>query len=123
VTSMIDVSDGLATDLNHLAEASRLGAEILGDNLPFSKETEALAALLEVDPVKWSLSGGEDYALLFTVSPSNAENLQSLIRSRIHREIWQVARMTAEPGLRYLAKGKSQPLINRGYEHFRSKGS
>jgi len=123
VTSMIDVSDGLAADLRHLTEASSLGAEILADRLPFSEEAKDLAAVLDRDPAEWALSGGEDYALLFTVPPSNAGNLRHLIRDRLDREIWQVARMLAEPGLFYLSKGQSRPLTSRGYEHFRSKGS
>ena len=123
VTSMIDVSDGLSTDLGHLAEASNLGAEIFGENLPFSKEARLLAERLAISPAQWALFGGEDYALLFTVQPSNVEKLLGLIRKRLHREIWPIARMKAEPGLTYLAEGKSRSLSSRGYEHFRFEGS
>ncbi|MBW2062699.1 MAG: thiamine-phosphate kinase [Deltaproteobacteria bacterium] len=123
VTSMIDVSDGLATDLNHLVEASALGAEIFLDDLPLSKEAQALANELNVDPIEWALFGGEDYALLFTVPGSSVEALRQMVHEGLDREIWRVAQVTPKPGLFCLSEGRSRPLTSRGYEHFRSKGS
>ena len=64
-TSMIDISDSLSTDLNHICEQSRVGAVIYEDRIPLSKELKK--AEFKKGPLHYALSGGEDYELLFTV--------------------------------------------------------
>ncbi len=66
-TSMIDISDGLASDLLHICRASGCGARIYLDRLPIAKESYALAEELNIDPVVAALNGGDDHELLFTV--------------------------------------------------------
>ncbi len=66
-TSMIDISDGLASDLLQICKSSACGARIHLDRLPIAKETHAMADELNADPVVAALNGGEDYELLFTV--------------------------------------------------------
>jgi len=119
VTAMIDLSDGLTADLGRLAEAGGLGAELDLEILPISPQARALAGRLEIEAEAWALGGGEDYALLFTVPPSQAEELEGLVRRRLGREIRRVGRMKAQSGLLGRKKGISTPLNMRGYEHFR----
>ena len=67
-TSMIDVSDGLASEIFHICKQSGLGAAIYEDKLPIDKETFETAAEFVIDPNTCALNGGEDYELLFTIS-------------------------------------------------------
>lgn len=69
-TSMIDISDGLSSELLHLCKSSGKGARIYLDRLPIAKETYEMAEELHSDPVVAALNGGEDYELLFTVPVS-----------------------------------------------------
>ena len=73
-SSMIDVSDGLSSDLSHICEASRVGAVLFADKIPFSKSLLNVGVTLKKTPLHYALSGGEDYELLFTVPPATDEN-------------------------------------------------
>ncbi|MDR0694230.1 MAG: thiamine-phosphate kinase, partial [Prevotellaceae bacterium] len=66
-TSMIDISDGLASDVLHLCKQSGCGARIYLDKLPISSETFRFAEEIHIDAVTAALHGGDDYELLFTV--------------------------------------------------------
>ncbi|MCD6332204.1 MAG: thiamine-phosphate kinase [Bacteroidales bacterium] len=77
-TSMIDISDGLSSDVMHLCDRSKLGCRIYADKLPFHPETESVAEELFVNPVVAALNGGEDYELLFTVSPEDYPKLHDV---------------------------------------------
>lgn len=66
-TSMIDLSDGLATDLLQICKASNCGARVYLDRIPLAKQTSALAEELHTDPVVAALNGGEDHELMFTL--------------------------------------------------------
>lgn len=77
-TSMIDLSDGLASDLMQLCKASACGARIYLERIPLAKQTTALADEMHLDPVIAALNGGEDYELLFTVPLSMQEQIMRL---------------------------------------------
>jgi thiamine-monophosphate kinase len=77
-TSMIDVSDGLSSDLLHICEASGTGSKIFADRIPVHAETRKLAEQLHISPIVAALDGGEDYELLFTVSPEDFTNIQTM---------------------------------------------
>ena len=66
-TAMIDLSDGLASDLLQICKASKAGVRVYLDRIPIAKETFTLAEELHIDPVVAALNGGDDYELLFTV--------------------------------------------------------
>ncbi len=69
IHSLIDISDGLVSDLGHILEASGVGAEVFVDDIPIEKSFEKSARSLGVNPLTFKLGGGEDYELLFTASP------------------------------------------------------
>ena len=64
---MIDVSDGLASELKHLSKANGLGLVIYDEKLPIDQETFSTARSFELDPTMCALNGGEDYELLFSI--------------------------------------------------------
>ncbi len=75
-TSMIDLSDGLASDLMHICHESKCGAVIYEDKLPIDKQTYDTAVEFKLDPITCSLNGGEDYELLFTITQKDHEKLE-----------------------------------------------
>ncbi|HEX5835775.1 MAG TPA: thiamine-phosphate kinase [Pyrinomonadaceae bacterium] len=76
-SSMIDISDGLSSDLNHLCTASGAGARIESSSLPIDHQVVELCGRRALDPLQLALHGGEDFELLFTV---NAESVGRLPR-------------------------------------------
>jgi thiamine-monophosphate kinase len=77
-TSMIDISDGLASDLLQICKASKCGARIYLERLPIARQTNALAEEMHIDPVVASLNGGEDYELPFTVPLDKREAVMNV---------------------------------------------
>lgn len=89
-TSMIDISDGLASECFHLMAASGLGVRIYEDKLPIDPKTYDTAREFNLDPTVCMLSGGEDYELLFTISQNNFENIRN------HPKLSVVGHMTED---------------------------
>ncbi len=77
-TAMIDLTDGLASDLLHICKQSQCGARIYLDRIPIARQTYDMAEELHIDPVTAALNGGNDYELLFTVPISRQEELFKL---------------------------------------------
>lgn len=77
-SSMIDVSDGLASDLLHVCRLSKTGCRIYNSKIPVDAETCKAAEEFNLDPLIPALNGGEDYELLFTVALENAEKIRSV---------------------------------------------
>ncbi len=77
-TSMIDISDGLASEVLQICKASKCGARIYLDRIPIAKQTTALAEEMHTDPVVAALNGGNDYELMFTVPLAMQERVMSM---------------------------------------------
>ena len=77
-TSMIDLSDGLASDLRQICKSSECGARIYLERIPIARQTSQLAEEMHIDPVIAALNGGEDHELLFTVPLSMQEKIMQL---------------------------------------------
>jgi len=77
-SSMIDVSDGLASDLLHVCRLSKTGCRIYSSKIPLDAETCKAAEEFSIDPLIPALNGGEDYEMLFTVPLENAEKIRSI---------------------------------------------
>ncbi|MEG0808286.1 MAG: thiamine-phosphate kinase [Alistipes sp.] len=77
-TAMIDLTDGLSSDLMQLCQASACGARIYLDRIPIARQTSTLAEQMHLDPVVAALNGGEDYELLFTVPLALQEQIMRL---------------------------------------------
>lgn len=113
VTSCIDVSDGLSTDLHHLCDASNCGAEIEKERIPVFPELPAYARQFGIDVRNVVLHGGEEYALLFTSSLRESE-----LSARLKRPVYAIGRMTRERGVLLKEDGVARPLEPRGWDHF-----
>jgi len=77
-TSMIDVSDGLASELFHLCSSSSKGCRIYEEKIPIDVETVTLCEEMNINPTVAALSGGEDYELLFTIRQSDFEKVKDI---------------------------------------------
>jgi thiamine-monophosphate kinase len=76
-TAMMDVSDGLSSEILHICKQSNLGCVLYEDKIPIAEESRLAAFKFEIDPTTCALSGGEDYELLFTVSQSDYEKVSA----------------------------------------------
>lgn len=72
-TSMMDISDGLSSELLHICKQSNVGCVLHEEKIPFNEDMKDFAYKLELDPTACALSGGEDYELLFTISQADYE--------------------------------------------------
>jgi thiamine-monophosphate kinase len=107
---MIDISDGLSSDLNHICAASGVGARIDYSKIPVDlslKKHEHDDRITDL-----ILHGGEDFELLFTVSPEKISSLENL-------PITRIGKMASNSGIIELARdGKTEILEPKGYRHF-----
>lgn len=111
-SSMIDVSDGLAQDLGHILNASKVGATLQLEQLPIDQ------ALKELDLRQiwhYALAGGDDYELCFTISPQNFEKLS---RQQLDVPLTIIGKITQQTGLLFEYMGENYPLQIHGYQHF-----
>jgi thiamine-monophosphate kinase len=115
-TSMIDVSDGLSSDLNHLCTASGVGAAIESTLLPIDTRVVELCGRRALDPLQLALHGGEDFELLFTV---RGENVARLPRRVDGVEITRIGELTKEgDGVKISEGSRVWELNPGGWKHF-----
>jgi thiamine-monophosphate kinase len=76
-TSMIDISDGLASELMHIAKSSTCSVSIYSEKIPFDEKTSLTAIDFNLDPITCALNGGEDYELLFTINQNDFEKIKT----------------------------------------------
>lgn len=113
-TSMIDVSDGVASELFHICRASGVGAFLEESGVPIHPDAQLLALKFKLDPITCALSGGEDYELLFTIKPEDVEKVKYLPDIYIAGEI-----TSAAEGVKLHTKGGNiHPLQAQGWVHF-----
>lgn len=97
VHAMMDISDGIASDLGHILDASGVGATVDTAALPLSPELQAVCQARGWDAVELAVGGGEDYELLLTVAPSSL----SAATEALGGKLFPIGVITSEPGLRW----------------------
>lgn len=119
-TSAIDVSDGLSGDLRHICQESHVGADLDVGSLPLSLACRAYAASRRLDPVALALAGGEDYELLFTLSPRHRSEVERAAKLRQFCITCIGTIRPAQQGIQAIGQdGTKRPLPNSSYQHFR----
>lgn len=113
--AMIDISDGLGSEVHHICNQSRVGAVVHADKIPLHADVRAAAQNLDTDPVGLALSGGEDFELLFTLSPENKEALAAT-----GLEVHEVGVITEpDDGIVLLRSDEGPTPLPGGYDHFK----
>jgi thiamine-monophosphate kinase len=113
-TSMIDISDGLASELLHLSKNSGVGVKIFEDKVPIDSMAFETAIEFKMDPITCALNGGEDYELLFTISPADYEKLKN------HPDIHFIGHMhnNADQNIMVTKQETAVPIKAQGWNHF-----
>ena len=117
---MIDISDGLLQDLNHLCYASKVGALLEEDSLPSSQPFVNITANNKCDPSELTLYGGEDYELLFTFRSENVKNLLYRFQ-KAGKRLTQIGVVTSRSGqITLIEPGGNRRIIRnpKGFNHF-----
>ena len=124
VTAMLDISDGLSGDLQHLCESSRVGARIVAAQLPLSPALRTIAGIVSHDPYDWALHGGEDYELLFSVSPGKEISVVEAVQSATGTPVTAIGtlRPPAEGMKLVWPGGHEEVLVPRSWDHLRQPG-
>ncbi len=114
-TSMIDVSDGLASELLHLSKSSGVGIKIFEDKVPIDSMAFETAIEFKIDPITCALNGGEDYELLFTIDPADYEKLKN------HPDIHFIGHVHSNPEQNVMVTKQETvvPIQAQGWNHFR----
>jgi thiamine-monophosphate kinase len=114
-TAMMDISDGLASELHHICRQSGVGAFIEESGVPIHPDTELLAIKFKLDPITCALNGGEDYELLFTIDPKDVDKIKYLPDIYLAGEI-----VPATDGIKLHTKGGNvHPIVAQGWQHFK----
>ena len=117
-TSMIDISDGLASEILHLSDQSKVGFRVYEEKIPLDNLTISTADELNLNPAMAALNGGEDYELLFTISPNDFDKIVG------HPDFSVIGHATdLNEGNFLVARGSNQlvPLSAQGWDAFLNK--
>ncbi len=113
VHALIDVSDGLVSELNHLASESKVAIEVRLEKIPLSRALLNVGRELGRSPLDFALGGGEDYALLFAAPERYSRALERLGACRIGSVV------KGKSGVHFIENGKRRPIDGLGFDHFR----
>ena len=113
-TAMIDISDGLSSEALHICEQSDTGCKLFADHIPLDIETKRLAAEFNITPLVAALNGGEDYELVFTISPGE------FVKVKDHKQIKTIGHITdSKDGCNLITHdGTLVPLQAQGWDAY-----
>ena len=115
-SAMIDISDGLSTDLWHILDESGCGAVINAEAIPIAECVRSIASSSPGDPLRLAIDGGEEYELLFTSAAENHQQVLALSDS-LGVAVTAIGNIVSEKGLRLKLNGVLEALKPLGYQH------
>jgi len=122
VHAVIDVSDGLSSDIGHIAEESNVGIRLYSEKIPVSNNLEKFCAWFDFDPVEYALAGGEDYTLLCTISPDKADHIAADYLKRFRNPLYQIGEITDSGDMKLiLPNGQIRSFAPSGWDHFKKE--
>ncbi len=113
-TSMIDISDGLGSEILHICKSSGVGAFVEEGQVPIQEETYQAAIKFKMDPITCALSGGEDYELLFSIDPKDLEKVRFMNDIYIIGEVVEAK----DGAILHTKGGNRHPISAQGWKHF-----
>ncbi len=121
VTSIIDISDGISSDLRHICDQSQVSAVIQEETVPLSPAYSAYCGISGAIPMNLALSGGEDFELLFSVDPAQESVVQSIADRGRLPSLHCIGQIEAGPPRCKIVNtlGDSRPLDPVGFDHFK----
>ena len=118
-TAALDISDGLSSDLMHIVEESEVGIRVQADRIPISAELREFCARFGKDPVRFALSGGEDYVLAVTVKAARLDEVSQRFAARFGRPLYRVGEVTESGSLELvMPDGQVEAVGPTGWDHF-----
>lgn len=115
-TSMMDISDGLASEILHLSKNSGMGFRIFEDKLPIDQQAFEAAIEFKISPITAAMNGGEDYELLFTIKQQDYEKLKN------HPDIHFIGHAQKSGANELVSKqGTIVPIEAQGWSHFKQQ--
>lgn len=117
VTAMQDLSDGLATDLAHIADQSRLAAVVDAKRLPGHPDLRKLCRLIDRHPIDLQVAGGDDYHLVFTVKKGADRELIDYLTRHNGPPVYEIGRTEPGSGVHLQHDGASSDITYRGFQH------
>jgi thiamine-monophosphate kinase len=118
VNAMIDLSDGLASDLRHMCRASGVGAILASDQIPLSPALRAAANLLKTAPLQLALTGGEDYQLLFSVPKDQIKKMEIQVVKQFMRPVYPIGEIISGQKIFIKSSKRVRMLKETGFDHF-----
>jgi thiamine-monophosphate kinase len=114
-TSMIDISDGLASELFHISNESKVGVRIYEDKIPIDQLAYETAVEFNLDPITCALNGGEDYELLFTINKADQDKIKN------HPDVHMIGYIHPRAGQNAMVtkQGNVVALRAQGWDHFK----
>ncbi len=118
VGAMIDLSDGLASDLRHICRASGVGALLDADQIPLSPALRSAAVPLATPPLQMALAGGEDYQLLFSVPKNLATKMETRVLKQFKRPVYPIGEIISGQKIFIKFSKRVRILKETGFDHF-----
>jgi thiamine-monophosphate kinase len=121
IHAMIDISDGLSSEVHHICRESRVGARLFAVQVPILPDAKQVASRQGGSALGYALNGGEDFELLFTLSPMDVERLKAHLLSNTGTRVTIIGEIVeSERGVVIVGEdGRERELASLGYQHFR----